>query len=44
MLELLAPAGSMEAVAAAVQNGTDAVYLGYGMQKEIEELKKQLNK
>ena len=30
MLELLAPAGSMEAVAAAVQNGTDAVYLGYG--------------
>ena len=28
MLELLAPAGSMEAVAAAVQNGTDAVYLG----------------
>ena len=30
MLELLAPAGAMEAVAAAVQNGTDAVYLGYG--------------
>ena len=30
MLELLAPAGSMEAVAAAVQNGADAVYLGYG--------------
>ena len=30
MRELLAPAGSMEAVAAAVQNGTDAVYLGYG--------------
>ena len=30
MLELLAPAGSMEAVAAAIQNGADAVYLGYG--------------
>ena len=30
MLELLAPAGSMEAVAAAVQTGADAVYLGYG--------------
>ena len=30
MLELLAPAGSMEAVAAAVQNGADAVYLGWG--------------
>lgn len=30
MLELLAPAGSMEAAAAAVQNGADAVYLGYG--------------
>ena len=30
MLELLSPAGSMEAVAAAVQNGADAVYLGYG--------------
>ena len=30
MLELLAPAGSMESVAAAVQNGADAVYLGYG--------------
>jgi len=30
MLELLAPAGSPEAVAAAVQNGADAVYLGYG--------------
>ena len=30
MLELLAPAGSMEAVAAGVQNGADAVYLGYG--------------
>ena len=30
MLELLAPAGSMEAVTAAVQNGADAVYLGYG--------------
>ena len=29
MLELLAPAGSMEAVTAAVQNGADAVYLGY---------------
>ena len=30
MLELLAPAGSMESVYAAVQNGADAVYLGYG--------------
>lgn len=30
MPELLAPAGSPEAVAAAVQNGADAVYLGYG--------------
>lgn len=30
MIELLSPAGSMEAVTAAVQNGADAVYLGYG--------------
>ena len=30
MMELLAPAGSMEALRAAVQNGADAVYLGYG--------------
>ena len=30
MLELLAPAGSMESVQAAVQNGASAVYLGYG--------------
>ena len=30
MLELLAPAGSPEAVAAAVQAGADAVYLGFG--------------
>jgi len=30
MLELLAPAGSPEAAAAAVQNGADAVYLGFG--------------
>ncbi len=29
-LELLAPAGSPEAVTAAVQAGADAVYLGYG--------------
>ena len=28
MLELLSPAGSPEAVIAAVQNGADAVYLG----------------
>lgn len=27
-VELLAPAGSMEALIAAVQNGADAVYLG----------------
>ena len=31
MLELLAPAGSMEALRAAVQNGADAVYLGSGL-------------
>lgn len=30
MLELLAPAGSPEAVLAAVQNGADAVYMGLG--------------
>ena len=30
MLELLAPAGSPEAVTAAVQSGANAVYLGYG--------------
>ena len=30
MLELLSPAGSMEALRSAVQNGADAVYLGYG--------------
>ena len=30
MMELLAPAGSMEAVKAAVQNGAGAVYFGYG--------------
>ena len=29
MMELLAPAGSPEAVIAAVQNGADAIYLGY---------------
>lgn len=29
-LELLAPAGSFEAVTAAVQNGADAVYMGFG--------------
>ena len=28
--ELLAPAGSPEALRAAVQNGADAVYLGWG--------------
>ena len=31
MLELLAPAGSMEALRAAVQNGANAVYLGIGI-------------
>ena len=31
MLELLAPAGSMEALHAAVQNGANAVYLGSGI-------------
>ena len=30
MLEILAPAGSVEALQAAVQNGADAVYLGCG--------------
>ena len=30
MIELLSPAGSPEAVIAAVQNGADAVYLGLG--------------
>lgn len=30
MLELLSPAGSMDALRAAVQNGADAVYLGCG--------------
>ena len=30
MLELLSPAASMEAIRAAVQNGADAVYLGFG--------------
>ena len=30
MLELLSPAGSKEALTAAVQNGADAVYLGLG--------------
>ena len=30
MLELLSPAGSLEAVTAAVQSGADAVYMGYG--------------
>ncbi len=30
MLELLSPAGSPEAVIAAVQNGADAIYLGMG--------------
>ena len=30
MIELLAPAGSMEALKAAVQNGANAVYLGCG--------------
>ena len=30
MLEILAPAGSMDALRAAVQNGAHAVYLGCG--------------
>ena len=30
MLEILSPAGSGEGVIAAVQNGADAVYLGFG--------------
>ena len=31
MIELLAPAGSMESLKAAVQNGANAVYLGCGI-------------
>ena len=30
MMELLAPAGGYEALTAAVQNGADAVYMGFG--------------
>ena len=30
MLEILSPAGSPEAVVAAVQNGADAIYMGFG--------------
>ena len=30
MIELLSPAGSPEAVIAAVQNGADAIYMGLG--------------
>lgn len=30
MMEILSPAGSCEAAVAAVQNGADAIYLGYG--------------
>lgn len=30
MIELLSPAGSMDSLRAAVQNGADAVYLGFG--------------
>lgn len=30
MMEILSPAGSHEAAVAAVQNGADAIYLGYG--------------
>ena len=30
MLEILSPAGSPEAITAAVQNGADAIYLGFG--------------
>jgi len=30
MLELLSPAGSAEAVIAAVQSGADMIYMGYG--------------
>lgn len=30
MLEILSPAGSAEAVVAAVQNGADAIYMGFG--------------
>lgn len=30
MMEVLSPAGSYEAAVAAVQNGADAIYLGYG--------------
>ena len=30
MMELLSPAGGWEAMVAAVQNGADAVYMGFG--------------
>ena len=30
MTELLSPAGGREALVAAVQNGADAVYMGFG--------------
>ena len=30
MMELLSPAGGWEAMTAAVQNGADAVYMGFG--------------
>jgi putative protease len=50
-IELLAPAGSMEALVAAVENGADAVYLGgnmfsarqYANNFTIEELKKAVD-
>ena len=31
MMELLSPAGGWEAMVAAVQNGADAVYMGFGL-------------
>ena len=41
MLELLAPAGSMEALRAAVQNGANAVYLGAVSYTHLDVYKRQ---
>ena len=42
MVELLAPAGSPEAVTAAVQSGANAVYLSFeDLMKDIEKYKKK---
>ena len=51
MTELLAPAGNMEALKAAISNGCDAIYLGmekfgaraYSSNFDMESLKKRRN-